>query len=172
MSIVNQDPNELRTLATILAQPDDDALDALRDLLPQASWLAGAISELEKTPFEHWQAEHTRLFLNGWPRTPCPPFESAYRHGQMGGTSAEDLGELYRRAGLQATGAPPDYLGTLLECAAWLAEQPIGAPLLRELEEEHLERWVPRFAGDLQANARLVLYRILGERIAALFREE
>jgi hypothetical protein len=37
---MNRDPRELRTLAAILAQPEDDALDALRDLLPQAPWLA------------------------------------------------------------------------------------------------------------------------------------
>jgi TorA maturation chaperone TorD len=162
----------LRTLAALLSQPEDDALDALRDLLPQAPWLAEVVAELEGIPLERWQAEHTSLLLNGWPRTPCPPFESAYRHGQMGGSSATDLGNLYRRAGLRATEAPPDYLGTLLECAAWLAEQPDGAPLLRELEQEHLDRWVPRFARDLQANARLVLYRALGERLAALFPED
>jgi len=172
MPTANRDPNELRTLSALLAQPEDDAIDALREVLPQASWLADAIADLEQIPLEHWQAGHTRLFLNSWPRTPCPPFESAYRRGQMGGTSAADLGDLYRRAGLQAAQAPPDYLGTLLECTAWLAEQPDGAALLRELEQKHLDRWVPRFARDLQANAQLVLYRTLGARIAALFPEE
>jgi TorA maturation chaperone TorD len=166
---VNRDLRELRILAALLAQPEDDALDALRDLLTQAPWLAVGVAELERTPLEHWQAEHTRLFINGWPRTPCPPFESAYRQGEMGGTSVGDLGDLYRRAGLQATEAPPDYLGTLLECAAWLAGQPDGGPLLQELEEAHIDRWVPRFAQDLRANAGLILYRTLGERLAALF---
>ena len=162
----------LRVLAALLAQPEEDALDALRDLLPEAPWLEEGIVELERVPLAHWQAEHTRLFVNGWPKTSCPPFESAYRHGHMGGTAAAELTDLYRRAGLQASEAPPDYLGTLLECAAWLAEQEDGAALLRELEGEHLRRWAPRFARDLQASSGLVLYRNLGARLAELFPED
>jgi TorA maturation chaperone TorD len=90
----------------------------------------------------------------------------------MGGTAAGELTDLYRRAGLQASEAPPDYLGTLLECAAWLAEQEDGAALLRELEDEHLTRWVPRFARNLQASSGLALYRNLGARLAELFPED
>lgn len=171
MANEKQDQTNLRILAALLSQPEDDALDALRDLLPEATWLEEGISELETVPLEHWQAEHTRLFISGWPKTACPPFESAYRHGQMGGTAVTELNDLYLRAGLQASEAPPDYLGTLLECTAWLAEQEDGAALLRELEDEHLSRWVPRFAHDLQETSALVIYRDLGARLADLFPE-
>ena len=171
MSDKNRDPDELRTLATLLAQPEGDALDALRDLLPSAPWLAEGVAELGKVPMEHWQAEHTRLFINGWPKTPCPPFESAYRQGQMSGTAVGDLDDLYQRAGLQASEVPSDYLGTMLECAAWLSERDEGADLLRELADDHLSIWVPRFACDLQDSAALVLYRALGGRIARLFQD-
>ncbi len=87
----------------------------------------------------------------------------------MGGTSAAALASLYRRAGLQANEAPPDYLGTMLECAAWLAEQEDGGELLRELEDDHLSRWVPRFARDLRDRSELLLYRALGGQIARSF---
>ncbi len=175
-------PERLRLLAALLAQPEDDALDALRDQLGTAPWLAPAIAELEALPLTEWQGEHTRLFVNGYPRTPCPPFESAYRHGQMGGSAREELSGLYARAGLRATGAPPDYLGTLLEYAAFLTEQctqPAGPTeartgedppgnLLAALWEEHLSTWLPRFASDLRDAAALELYRILGAQIAEL----
>lgn len=180
-SDVNRDPNQLRLLAALLAQPEDDALDALRDMLPDAPWLAPAIGELQDMPLEHWQAEHTRLFVSGFPKTPCPPFESAYRQGQMGGTAAGDLAALYRRAGLHATEAPADYLGTLLECAAYLATEPLcprdpagrgegDTPgLLREIWDDHLMRWVPRFADDLMRQSRIELYRLLGAQLARVF---
>lgn len=168
----DRDPSQLRILAALLAQPEDDALDALRDLLPDAPWLAESIAELEQVPLHQWQGEHTRLFINGWPKTPCPPFESAYRQGQMGGTAVGDLDGLYRRAGLQAEEAPSDYLGTLLECTAWLSEQKDEATLLRELEQDHLGRWVPRFARDLREHGALVLYRTLGEQLALLYPED
>lgn len=162
-------PDERRLLALLLAQPTHEALALLEDLRAQAPWLEAGIAELRALPLEHWQAEHTRLFINGWPKTPCPPFESAYRQGQMGGTLSAEIAAFYRRVGLEAKTAPPDYLGTLLECAAWLAQQADGAEALRELETAHLGRWVPDFARDLRAQARLRLYADLGARLAAWY---
>ena len=86
----------------------------------------------------------------------------------MGGTSSRDMEGLYRRAGLRSSEAPADYLGTMLECAAYLREQDED-DLLRELTEEHLERWLPRFARDLSNTAKLGLYRELGVQLSLLF---
>lgn len=170
MSFPSTDPSQLRILAALLAMPEDDALDALRDMRPQAPWLEPCLPELERIPLEHWQTEHTRLFISAYPRLPCPPYESAYRQGTMGGISARELADLYRRAGLQAVDVPADYLGTLLECAAYLKETGRD-DLLRELTEEHLAFWVPRFARDLTDHAGLDLYRALGRQIGALIPE-
>ncbi|MTW22188.1 TorD/DmsD family molecular chaperone [Allochromatium palmeri] len=172
----NHDPSHLRRLAALLAMPEADALEALREIAEQQSWLAEPIAELESLPLEHWQAEHTRLFVSGYPKTPCPPFESAYRQGNMGGTTALDLQGLYHRAGLEAGETPPDYLGTQLEFAAYLLDAGqaegsadcLAGALATELWDEHLSRWLPRFAQDLQAQTELVLYRRLGEQLAAL----
>lgn len=160
-------PREVRLIAALLAIPAGDALEGLREMAAVAPWLRPGLDELERTPLELWQAEHTRLFVNGYPRTPCPPFESAYRQGQMGGTVGPDLEALYRRAGLTASGAPPDYLGTLLDCLAYLLEREASAGLLEELRYEHLARWLPDFARDLQDSAELRLYRDLGARLVA-----
>ena len=162
------DPRQLYILSALLAFPEDDALDALRDMLPMAPWLAPAIEELADKPLEQWQGEHTRLFLSGYPKTPCPPFESAYRQGQMGGTVAGDLEALYRRAGLGARLAPADYLGTLLECLALLEERGDAEEVIEELWGAHLDRWLPRFARDLQSHGEFALYRLLGARLAEL----
>ena len=172
----DRDPSHLRRLAMLLAMPEAGALEALREISSQEPWLSEPIAELESLPLERWQAEHTRLFVSGYPKTPCPPFESAYRQGNMGGTAALDLQGLYRRAGLEAGETPPDYLGTQLEFAAYLldvgpgegdADCPAGA-LTAELWDEHLCRWLPRFARDLHTQAELMLYRGLGERLACL----
>lgn len=163
-----QDPTQLRIFASLLALPEGDAIDAVRDMQRLAPWLKPCLAELEQTPLEHWQAEHTRLLISGYPKTTCPPFQSAYLQGAMGGTSASDLEGLYRRAGLQTADVPADYLGTMLECAAYLQEQGMD-DLLRELAQEHMERWVPRFARDLTQNAELGLYRLLGAQLGCLF---
>jgi len=170
LTLLSADPQRIRVLAALLSMPEDDALAALRDMQQTAPWLESSLPELERMPLEHWQAEHTRLFISAYPKTPCPPYESAYRQGTMGGTSASELAQLYRRAGLRADDVPADYLGTMLECASYLAEQGID-DLLRELVDDHLAFWVPRFARDLQDQARLDLYRALGQQIQALFPE-
>jgi TorA maturation chaperone TorD len=171
----------LRVLALLLAMPEADSLAALREAAAAEPWLHEAVTELAPLPLARWQAEHTRLFIAGFPRTPCPPFESAYRHGNMGGTAPGELRGLYRRAGLEIAEAPADYLGTLLDCAAYLTDLHTGAgapaagcragQLLHELWDEHLDRWLPRFAADLGAAAQLLLYQRLAEALAQLARD-
>jgi len=58
----------------------------------------------------------------------------------------------------------------MLECAAYLMERGMD-DLLRELTDEHLRLWVPRFARDLQDAAELRFYRELGKQIESLLPE-
>lgn len=166
-------PESMRLLSGLLASPDGDSLDVLRELALEYRWLNPALDELENLPLEEWQAEHTRLFISGHPKTACPPFESAFLGGMMFGAASDKLGDLYRRAGLQAEGASADYLGTMLECAAWLQEQPCehSRGLLQELWTDHLAMWAPRFGATLNEEGRLELYRQLGREIKDLFHD-
>jgi putative dimethyl sulfoxide reductase chaperone len=162
-------PQTLRTLALLLGMPHQDALSAIEDLAKTYPWLQQVVEELRSIPLEHWQAEHTRLFLSGYPKTVCPPFESAYRHGRMDGPVCSELEQLYRQVGLAPVKAPADYLGTLLECAAYLSEE--NTPHAAELSvlwDEHLRGWLPDFSKALIKHSRLQLYRNLGKQLAAL----
>lgn len=167
---MNASPETLRLLSGLLASPGSDSPAVLRELAGEHTWLGDPVAELAQMPLEEWQAEHARLFISGHPKTVCPPFESAFRSGAMFGAACDQLGDFYRRAGLQADGAPPDYLGTLLECAAFLLEQPCGHSneLLQELWREHLAAWLPRIGSVLQQESRLQIYRQLGQQLAGL----
>lgn len=162
-------PGELRTFAALLAMPEGDALDLLKEIGEVQCWLEPAVSELAKLSLDQWQAEHTRLFVSGHPKTPCPPFESAYRHGHMNGSSVAELEALYAQAGLAALQTSADYLGVILEFAAFLDESGGESAIAAELWQEHMVRWVPKFGRDLECHARLRLYRDLGSRLCALF---
>jgi len=150
----------------LLAAPGAESLEVLRQLADRLTWLAGPTAELEAVGLAEWQAEHGRLFVCGHPRTPCAPFESAQRRGMMAGPDVEQLVVLYRRIGLQADAMPPDYLGTMLECAAHLQGSIDGSELKDELWREHLLRWLPGYAKMLQDESRLDLYRQLGAQLA------
>lgn len=161
-------PKTLQTLALLLGMPDKDALSTLEELAQTYPWLEQAVEELRTIPLAHWQAEHTRLFISGHPKTVCPPFESAYRHGRMEGPARTELEHLYRQAGLAPVEAPADYLGTLLECAAYLSDKKAHAALASALWDKHLRVWLPDFSSDLIEHSHLELYRVLGEQLAAL----
>jgi TorA maturation chaperone TorD len=162
-----EDANELRIFAALLGTPDEGGLEAIAEAADDYPWLRDGADELRGLSLEQWQGEHTRLFISGYPNTVCPPFESAYRHGQLHGPVRDEMEAFYARAGLEAEGDLADFLGTELECAAWLLEQESSESreLLDELLTEHLQRWVPRFAADLAAGAELRLYRSLGRRL-------
>lgn len=164
-------PQNLTLFAGLLAAPSKDSLTILEELAQIHPWLQGVPEELNQWGLPRWQGEHTRLFINGHPKTACPPFESSYVHGQQSGAACNEVLSLYFHIGLQPVeGVFPDYLGTLLECAAYLAEQePFDAESWEKLWNRHLLRWVPRFANDLEQHSRLRLYQQLGKQLKALF---
>lgn len=168
--MVSADARELQLLSALLAAPTDDSLALLREWAGNCGWLDHAVRELEELPLDWWQAEHTRLFINGYPDTPCLPFASHWRHGCMQGPVVGDLTALLSRIGVASEAMPPDYLGVLLECCALLEREgtPQAQALSNELRETHLEPWLPRFTAALQEHARLRLYRTLGSRLRRL----
>lgn len=163
--------DQLRLLAILLSQPEAESLEALEEMATRESWLMGAVEELQTLPLELWQEEHTRLFVNGFPRTICPPFESAWRDSAMIGHVATEIAGIYLRVSLEPISGPPDYLGTMLECAVYLLSSPDESlrPIARELWDQHLAPWVPEFAQVLQRESRLKLYQTLGLHLSHWF---
>jgi len=161
---------DLQLSAMLLGMPDENSLPTLLELALEHAWLKPAVEELLQLPLQQWQAEHTRLFINGYPKTPCAPFESIYRHGRMEGPACDELIRLYTAAGVSATDdIPADYLGTMLELAAELFERrtPAADRQLQVLRDRHLAGWLPQISQRLQRETCLKLYRTLGERLEA-----
>ncbi len=164
--------DRLRLAAGLLSAPSEEALPALGELAGTYPWLAEAHDELAALALEAWQEEHGRLFINGFPHTPCLPFESAQVDGLIPGPSTAAVAALYAELGLAAEDeVAPDFLGVMLECAAWLGETGEAPDVEHCLWHDHLLRWLPGYAGKLQAESRLSLYRSLGRELAELCRE-
>ncbi len=162
-------PDMLYLLAHLLGAPEHDALEALGELSLTWPWLSGAVEQARSVSLEHWQAEHTRLFLSGFPHTVCPPFASAYLHGCLGNSMLlEELRFFYETLGLEVTAAGfEDFLGTMLECAARLVD-PRYEVQLQWFWSHYLESWVPRFTNDLQHGTNMQLYRDIAIQIDTL----
>lgn len=163
----------LQLLGWLLAAPVEESRELLREFADRQPWLRSSLAELDAAPLDDWRAEHTRLFVNGHPRTVCPPFESAWINGMMPGPCTASVADFYRRMGLEAEALLPDYLGTMLECAGYLenqSDEPSRA-LRQELWSKHLARWLPGFAQALEAQSTLALYRELGCQLKAILDE-
>lgn len=165
-----KDANTLRLLGLMLCMPDEESLPLLETLASEQPWMQAGLHELAETPLSHWQGEYTRLFVSGFPTTPAPPYESAYRHQSMFGPVVDELIELYRNAGLSVGQMPADYLGTQLEFAAYLVESadPRAGQWLTQLWREHLQCWLPKFVADLCQHSRLLIYRLWGGQLTLL----
>jgi len=160
---------ELRVLASLLGHPDLDTKEVVQELAAHYTWLEPAARELENLSLDTWQAEYARLFEG---ESRCPPYESVYMSGRMHGPQEAELRELYLRLGMAHNGAPEDYLGTLLECAAVVnANAEVGKDYWSELWDGHLRQWVPRFCFELRHHSRIALYRAVAERLCVLFPE-
>ena len=102
---MNVSAQTLRLYSGLLASPGSGSLEVLRELALEHDWLRQPLAELENLPLGEWQAEHTRLFISGHPKTVCPPFESAFLGGTMFGPMPKDysysLPKKVRRAALR-----------------------------------------------------------------------
>ncbi|MCK5662819.1 MAG: molecular chaperone TorD family protein [Thiotrichaceae bacterium] len=171
MSSKNITPQTLRIFAGLLAKPGEESLAAIEEIAHNNHWLYDSIQELKEFSLEHWQGEHTRLFISGHPKTFAPPFESAYINGIMNGPACSEIEQFYHSIGLDPIeDLPADYLGIMLECAAYLLESNSNTEdNFQILWEKHLAQWVPKFASDLQEHSHLRLYQQLGLKLKELF---
>lgn len=153
---------ELAFCASCLAEPAEDSLEILREMLDWQPWLKESLNELEQVGLAVWQGEHTRLFV--MPAV-AAPFASVQRGGMINGEAAGMAETFYARHGVQFNpGLPGDYLGSLFECLAWL----MASDRVREavsFRENLLDDWLPKYAESVVEQSRLRFYRDLGRRL-------
>lgn len=164
------DAKTLRMHSLMLCMPETESLSLLQTMANEYGWMQAGLDELQQIPLAQWQGEYTRLFVNGYPKTAAPPYESVYRHQVMFGPLVDELNALYREAGLAIDDMPADYLGTQLEFAAHIAESrdPRAARWQARLWQEHLRHWLPRFIADLCQQSQLLIYRLWGGQLNLL----
>ncbi|NTW47242.1 MAG: molecular chaperone TorD family protein, partial [Chlorobaculum sp.] len=133
----------------------------------------------EREETEALQAEYTRLFLNGYPRTVCPPYESVYLEQRMHGEAAVAVAAAYAEWEMKVEPGLIDHLATELEFLAFLASaESLDGDMSTEARkasdeffQKHLRRWTPRFIADLKSGAKLDCYRMLGELMESVLAE-
>jgi TorA maturation chaperone TorD len=179
LSVALQWPAEC--FGTVVSDALDNArADMGRD--EELSLLEKAFRQLIHLPLEKAQAEYTSLFINGYPTTPCPLYESAYCDGgSLLGQSAEDVANIYARWGLASATQFPDHISVELEFLHDLwrvrdlstaADRDALDASIAAFWTDHLGRWMGRFAADLETHAQSAFYRAVAALLRSCAEEE
>ncbi|UWX57129.1 molecular chaperone TorD family protein [Chlorobaculum sp. MV4-Y] len=162
-------------LSRCFAYPNEAFIPALNEALGKIDAdrdpLQALVAAFEKEDAEALQAEYTRLFINGYPHTVCPPYESVYLEKRMHGEATVAVAAAYAEWEMSVEPGLIDHLATELEFLAFLASaeslnKAVSKDTRKAMERftrQHLCRWIPQLIADLKAGAKLDCYRILGE---------
>ncbi|UZJ38198.1 TorD/DmsD family molecular chaperone [Prosthecochloris sp. SCSIO W1103] len=164
----------LRFLSQCFAYPNRAFLPNLQTQLQEIT------AEKEKTGFEsllrlfeqenseQLQGEYTRLFISGYPNTPCPPYESVFREGTMLGSNSRKVDRLYQEWDMTADLDLVDHISTELEFLAFLASAATldatrtnANKAYHSFIHSHIQKWIPDFSKKLYDNAKSPPYRKL-----------
>ena len=150
-----------------------DTLESLRSAIEDSM---GGVEELK--------VEHTRLFVNAYPRLECPPYETVYREKRRSlmGRHALDMAAFLEEIGLEPSESfkePPEHIAVEMEAMfyliyRWLREKGGMADLCPQwkLYKSHLAAWIPEYASCLEKAARHPLYVSLAMLLKELIVQE
>jgi TorA maturation chaperone TorD len=163
-----------------LCKPDRETLDSWRALLSEAvpdilSDLKDALEKIDMasdSELEDLLWEYTRLFIGPY-KLPCPPWESVYTSPKrlMMQEAYDEVRDYYNKAGLTVNnqGIMADHLGAELNFLAVVLQKAHSDPkkeqyyrdLTRGFLDEHVIKWIPQFARDMEDAADLLFYKTL-----------
>ena len=163
-----------------LCKPDRETLDIWRALLSEAvpdilSDLKNTLDKIDMTSnseLEDLLWEYTRLFMGPY-KLPCPPWESVYTSPKrlMMQEAYDEVRDYYNKAGLTVNnqGIMADHIGAELNFLAVVLQKAHSDPkkeqyyrdLTRGFLDEHVIKWIPQFARDMEDAADLLFYKTL-----------
>jgi len=133
--------------------------------------------EQDRLNYDELLIDHTRLFVNSFPRARAHPFAGWYLGDEaFFGVQAEKMRDFYARHGLQVDhdlAWPADHIMVELEFAAIMLEsfETSGDQryllALQELSD-HLDSWMPQFIAAMREQAESDYYRNAAEILQSL----
>ena len=165
---------EFKFLSQVMAYPDGKFLKALleinKKIPPNISFVDDLIKIAERENLSELQAEHTRLFISGYPTTPCPPYESFFLEGRLFGNANSIVQNVYSKWAIDVEPALSDHIATEFEFVALLKALSETSDNYNEAIEtvniffnEHILKWVPNFAKTLKTNTQNKFYKLYAD---------
>lgn len=139
--------NPFKIFSLIFSLPTEEIIEELKRMdIPVLSEESKKI--LKETDLEKLKIEYTRVFVNAFPKVPCPPYESYYREGNVYGETSIQVEKIYKQHGLKYSyeGEPPDHISVELEFMALKNDQKFL---------ERLKQWIPKFTECVKKNSEI-----------------
>ncbi len=155
--------NPYRYFSIVFSYPTESTLREIREIAKTGDLDVRSAEILGAVSLEDAQAEYTRLFISSYPRLLCPPYESYYREGIVYGNSTIEVGEWYRKSGLDFTfeGEPSDILSAELDFMALTNDQSF---LMR------MKEWIFEVTGRVKKHS--TIYGVAADELEHLLRQE
>jgi TorA maturation chaperone TorD len=152
------------------------------------TWSAANRQGLSDAAWDALQSDHTRLFV-GPGKLLAPPWQSVYadRDRLVFQLLTVKVNALYERFGLELASTyrePADHVGLQFEFLSHLGQLSLQAldegntaefselcKAQREFLRDHLVRWVPRWARDVDAHAQTEFYRGMARLACGVLRD-
>ena len=130
------------------------------------------LSQNEEELLENMAVEYARLFIV--PGISFSPYESVYTEEMLCGESTKQVGDFYRKCGVEIVDKTflPDHIGLELELMSYLKQKEAESwqdggqdtstkwmGLQKEFVREHLGKWAPRFFGLVEQGAEYLFYK-------------
>ncbi len=165
-----------------LCKPDRETLAKWRTLLSEdipniLLDLKNAVNKVDMAcnkEFEDLLWEYTRLFIGPY-KLPCPPWESVYTSPKrlLMQEAYDEVRSYYNKVGLTINDQEimADHIGAELNFLAVLLRKASNEPtkqlyyrdLAKKFVTEHIMKWIPQFARDMEAVVELRLYKALAK---------
>ena len=147
-------------LGKFLTYPTKELKDDIKKIIAQiknkdeTKKLKNILSLLNNETYrEELEAEYTSLFITGYPKTPCPPYFSAYQTGMIVSDYSDKLYDLYEEYGIELSNEQfPDFIPTMMEFMTLL----LTNDLLEEAKNFYKEylSWLDEFSKNIKRNTK------------------
>ena len=135
------------------------------------------VENYEKEKSKELEVEYVSLFINAYPKLPCPPYESFYRAGRLNDPNIiSDLMRTYGLMGVEPKKELPDHAVILLEFMYFLNMKALKDNMDLEQQKtffnKHIKTWLKRFAECTTKNAKKKVYAEIGRQLNSFIEQE
>ena len=147
-------------LGKFLTYPTKELKDDIKKIIAQikdtetARKLKNILAFLENEENrEELEAEYTSLFVTGYPKTPCPPYFSAYQTGMIVSDYTDKLYDLYEEYGIELSNEQfPDFIPIMMEFMTLLLTNDLNEEA-KSFYKDYLS-WLGEFSDNIKRNTK------------------